>query len=188
MDEIRITKGLGRYITNFSVASYPFADQINLLTDPDILKVSLLLHFDGKNDSNFFFDASPVENAITPYGNAKLSSAQKKFGNTAGYFDGNGDYLKITGASSLNLYQVPFTIEMWVYLITSKDNFLIGYNNTTLDFWDLYIDSSNKVVFRYNGNSGNLTSTASVSIRFLDASCRFIRWNKEQNIFERCPR
>lgn len=81
------------------------------ILDPDFASVSLLLHMDGANDSTTFTDSSSSARTVTAVGNAKISTAQSKFGGASGLFDGSGDYCTVTtSAFGTN----DFTIEAWI--------------------------------------------------------------------------
>jgi hypothetical protein len=90
IDELRITKGIARYTSSFTVPSNSF---------PAILPS--------------FVDSSVYQRTITPYGNAVLSSSKNKFGDSSVYFDGSGDYLSVANGGELNLGIEDFTIECW---------------------------------------------------------------------------
>jgi hypothetical protein len=79
-----------------------------------IVVPSLLLNFNGDNDSTTFTDSSPSGITVTANGDAKISTAESKFGGASGLFDGNGDYLSLSLAPS---YSDDFTIEFWFYRI-----------------------------------------------------------------------
>jgi hypothetical protein len=70
-----------------------------------------MLHFDGTNAATVFIDE--IGNIVTPYGNAKTSTGQKKFGTASGLFDGTGDYLTVPGSFSMGTGS--FTIDLQVY-------------------------------------------------------------------------
>lgn len=76
---------------------------------------SLLLNFNGANNSTTFTDSSTYNNTVTRYGSAIISTAQSKFGGSSGYFDGVGDYLGITTNSIFALGTGDFTVELWAY-------------------------------------------------------------------------
>ncbi len=81
--------------------------------DPSFPSVLALLHMNGANNSTAFTDVKG--NLWTALGNAKISTAQVKFGGAAGYFDGAGDAVQSpTGASWNFSGATPFTIETWV--------------------------------------------------------------------------
>ena len=79
--------------------------------DVDFADVSLLLHMDGSNGSTTFTDSSSNSVSVTAYGNAQLSTTEKKFGTASGYFDGTGDELRYTSPALSG----DFTVEAFVY-------------------------------------------------------------------------
>lgn len=83
--------------------------------DPSFSSVSLLLHMDGSNNSTTFTDNSSNAFTVSRFGDAKISTAQSKFGGASGLFDGTGDYLTCPSASgAFNFGSGNFTIEVWV--------------------------------------------------------------------------
>ena len=75
--------------------------------------VSLLLHGDGTNGSTVITDSSGSPKTVTAVGNAQISTAESKFGGSSIAFDGNGDYLSVSGAKT-NI-SGDFTAEGWIY-------------------------------------------------------------------------
>lgn len=73
--------------------------------------VALLLHMDGADGGSDFIDSSSQGHSVFANGGVAMSSAAKRFGATAGAFDGVSDYLEIPGQSDW-LSQV-FTVEAW---------------------------------------------------------------------------
>lgn len=59
---------------------------------------------------------------VTAAGNAKISTAQSKFGGASGLFDGTGDRLDITSASDLAFGTGAFTIEFWARFTSRTGN------------------------------------------------------------------
>ena len=53
-----------------------------------------------------------AHSTFTAFGDAQLSTAQKKFGTSSLLLDGTGDYVK---SSSNNLQDANFTVEFWIY-------------------------------------------------------------------------
>jgi Concanavalin A-like lectin/glucanases superfamily len=128
--------------------------------------VSLLMHFDGADNSTTFTDVKG--HTINRFGNTVISTAQFKFGGSAGYFDGSGDYLSIMLDDSLTFGAGDFTWECWAYLLSSGSNMAIIGNaaggssgNAGLFLTTL----SNRFVFRHwiNGNT-NATSSQTISL------------------------
>ena len=129
--------------------------------DPYWNKTVLAMHFDGANGSTTFTD----EKGHTPtvFGDAKISTAQSKIGGSSLYLDGTGDYLTFAASPDFNLYQQDFTIECWLYLAGTGDRHILGYNNTTQDYWDLRVNSTGNLIFRPAGGGASLTSTGTVT-------------------------
>ena len=86
-----------------------------LASIPRTYPASLLLNFDGANNSTTFTDSSIYNNTVTSYGSAIISTTQSKFGGSSGYFDGTGDYLSVPTNSVFAMGQEDFTVECWVY-------------------------------------------------------------------------
>ena len=82
--------------------------------DPFFANVSLLLHGDGTNGSTTIVDSSPSPKTVTAVGDAKISTAQSKFGGASIGFDGSGDSLAAP-ASISHFGTGDFTIELWIY-------------------------------------------------------------------------
>lgn len=82
--------------------------------DANFASVALLLHCDGANNSTSFVDSSILANTMTVFGNAKISTAQSKFGGASAIFDGSGDYLKASTPGNFDLMGGDFTIEGWI--------------------------------------------------------------------------
>ena len=89
-----------------------FADQ----TDPYFDNVGLLLKMD-----NDFSDSSVNNHTVTVAGDASIDTTTKKYGDGAGYLDGSGDVLYVTGDSSLAIGTGDFTIETWAYFPILRD-------------------------------------------------------------------
>jgi hypothetical protein len=90
--------------------------------DPDFANVSLLLHMDGSNGSTTFTDSSSNAFAITPFGNAQVSTNDPKFGTGDLTLDGTGDYLQTPTNAAFQLGTGDFTIECWVFVNSGNSN------------------------------------------------------------------
>jgi hypothetical protein len=115
--------------------------------DPHYNSVSLHLPMTGANNSTTFTDVSPSPKTITRNGDTKISTAQSRWGQGSGYFDGTGDYLSITGES---LSTNDFTVEAWIYVAIPSSAFII-FDSRNADQSDIgfafYTNSSGKLVF-----------------------------------------
>jgi len=76
--------------------------------------VVLHLPMTGANNSTTFTDVSPSPKTITRYGDTKISTAQSRWGQGSGLFDGTGDYLATSSSSELDISSGNFTIEAYV--------------------------------------------------------------------------
>ncbi len=71
LQDFRITKGVARYSTNFTLPAGPLPSGVN---DPHFSSVSLLLRMVGPNNSTVFTDSSTNNLTVTPVGNAKITN------------------------------------------------------------------------------------------------------------------
>jgi hypothetical protein len=85
--------------------------------------VSTLLHFDGANNATTFTDTSSTPKAFTAYGNAKISTAQAKFGASSLYLDGSNSYISCASSSDFGMGTGDFTFEGWFYPTANIDTF-----------------------------------------------------------------
>lgn len=91
--------------------------------DPYWNQVVLALHMDGTNGSTTFTDVTGK--TVTPSGDAKISTAQSKFGGASAYFDGAGDYLSTSASSDFSHGTRDFTIEFWCRPTTATNAVLL---------------------------------------------------------------
>jgi hypothetical protein len=75
--------------------------------------IVLLLHMDGTDGSQTFVDSSVQTHRVTANGNARISTAQSKFGGASGRFGGAGDYLSLADSADWAFGTGDFTIDLW---------------------------------------------------------------------------
>ena len=80
--------------------------------DPYWDDVALLLKGDGPDGSTNIIDSSVNNHSVTVHGNAKISTAQSKFGGSSFVFDGSGGYLAVSDPE-MNFGTGNYTIELF---------------------------------------------------------------------------
>ena len=134
--------------------------------DPYWNNVVLAMHMDGANASTTFPDLKG--HTITAAGNAKISTAQSKFGGASALFDGAGDYLNIAASTDLVLGTGDFTIECWINIIAyggsgaQNDSTLFGLQGTSGGFF-MYSRWSDGALCWFDGATG-LSSTSGIQM------------------------
>lgn len=162
MDEVRITKGLVRWKSNFNPAdeAYPAKEPAT----------KLLLHMNKVDGNTYFKDSSGSDHFVFPVGNAALSTAQKKFGARSAYLDGSGDYLRTRQYSSDFAFgSDEFTIDFWVYRSTTGQETLVRISDPGgADASDtpvqIEFNSSNTLVAYIGYTTGYFTVSSGVAI------------------------
>ena len=152
-----VTDGLVLNLDPANVKSYA-AKQ-----DPFVNNVSLMLSMDGANNSTTFIDSSQNALAVTAVADAKISTAQNKFGGSAAYFDGTGDYLTVAN-NAVNAFGLgDFTIECWVNfsalpgsnLVMSIANTMTSTGSATFTHWWLGLYNNAGTNRLHLGRHGN---------------------------------
>jgi YD repeat-containing protein len=113
-------------------ASGSFSD-VDASMDPYFASVSVLLHGDGANNSTVMADSAATAKTVAVTGDAKISTAQGRFGGSSMVFDGNDDYLSVPAGPGNNFSfgTGDFTIEGWFYLSSAGS----GYRNLVVIPW-----------------------------------------------------
>ena len=105
----RIVKGTAVYTgSTYTVPTTPLTAVTN---------TQLLLNY-----TNGGITDAAAKNVLETVGGASISTAQSKWGGSAMYLDGNGDYLTIPNNVLFALGTGDFTIECWVYSIAGSNN------------------------------------------------------------------
>lgn len=148
---------------SFLINSYRFG-----VSDPSFTNVSLLLHGDGTNGSTTIVDSSPSPKAITALGNAKISTAQSKFGGSSILFDGNGDKLTIPQSSDFEFGTGDLTIEFWALKssngVNGYDPVFINQRTATLPGFIVELSSNRGMFIYFNSGGSTLACTASTTV------------------------
>ncbi|OKH14863.1 hypothetical protein NIES592_08275 [Fischerella major NIES-592] len=146
LDDIRLTKGVVRYTSNFTPPTQEFSKPIDPYQNNNVL----LFDFRPVNGNNFFYDY--CGNSCTGFGNAQLSSTQSKFDGTSLYLDGNGDYVQIPHNNNFHL-PGDFTIEAWIYKQSeNRPRTIISKTSVSAIEFALVLENTEKISF-FNQNS-----------------------------------
>ena len=143
IDDLRVTKGVARYPSNFTVPSLPLTA---------IANTQLLLSGTNPGIAN----AAASSDLITA-GSASTSSVQKKFGSKSLYFNGTTDYLT-SPSSTANAFSGNFTMEAWIYPTASGTSRIVSFANA-----DEFLLLPANTVSYYDGTT-NFTTTATVTL------------------------
>lgn len=81
--------------------------------DADFSQVTLLMHFEGANDSTLFVDSSAQNRAVSVLSSPTVSTLQSKFGSSSGRFLGSGA-VYMPDVPELRMGSDDFTLECWV--------------------------------------------------------------------------
>ena len=107
MDEIRVSKGVARFTTSFTVPTTEYSSDAQTV---------LLLHCNGTSGSTTFTDSGNTGHTITANGNAQLleyGSLTPKFGDKFLRLDKFGDYVSAPASSDWDFGTGDFTIDFW---------------------------------------------------------------------------
>lgn len=108
-------------------------------------KMAILIQSDNAEGDTNFADTSGNKHDIIGYGNAHHSTAEKKFGLSSIYFDGDGDFLSIPDSYDWNFGGGDFTIDFWVRPSNASGYYsLLSHHNSgsanQSDWW-LYMNN-----------------------------------------------
>jgi hypothetical protein len=144
--------------------SWTITPQTKVPVDPFRSQVSLLLHGNGTNGSTTITDNSPSPKTVTVFGDAKISTAQSKFGGSSIAFDGTGDYLQIANNSAFNFETNSFTVEAWVYFnnVSGQQCLFTNYQNST-NGWALQLAGSAAINANLSGDGFDILGSTAIS-------------------------
>lgn len=165
IDDLRITKGVARYISNFTPAEIPATP--TKVGDTQWSNVSFLVNANGTSGSKNFFDLSSWAKPMAIVGDTKITTAQSKFGGASAVFDGNGDYLSLSSTPALGFGAQDFTIEMFVNptvspaldqsIVLLDSRYSMGWSPFTLSLYG----NTTGITFGFFGGSVNGSVTTS---------------------------
>lgn len=121
----------------------------------------LLMQSDNTDGNTSFVDSSVggESHTITVHGDVHHSTDLATFGSTSYYFDGDGDYLRISDSDDWHFADEDFTIDFWMYNKNPNDYLIImsqwkesGGSDRS---WVIY--TKNEVLTTYYKDSNNTT-------------------------------
>jgi hypothetical protein len=119
--------------------------------------VSILLHCDGSNDSTVFADSSSNAITLTAAGNAKISTAQSRYGGASASFSGtNGDRVTASTASGgFNFESGNFTIQASARFssVSTNQSIINVWSADSTGAWRLLI-TGGALYFEWKDSSG----------------------------------
>lgn len=123
-----------------------------------------LLHFDGGNASTDIVDV--MRNAWTANGNAKLTTADSKFGGSCLALDGAGDFVSMAGSLAFSLDANDFTIEAWVKPTNAgREMVMVDYYLSGQAAWQVLVTSAGLLSFYgWNGSTTNYIVSGTSSL------------------------
>jgi len=167
MDEFRVTKGIARWTADFipPVRAYPNAKKPQVVRDD----TKLLLHMTGENNATATDDYSIDDRTVTFNANAKISTTQSKFGGSAAYFDGTGDYISLADSADWDFGSGLWTVELSLYTASTAEDGIIQWGDSvgaSSEGWKSRINSvANKFSFHVRDTGEALhTVTSATSI------------------------
>jgi len=154
IDDLRITKGVARYTSNFN-------DTPMFTGDSYWSNTTLLLHGDD------FTDSGPLGTTLTNTGSVTINNGIKQFGTGSLRFN-RSNYLTTTPSSTNYAFgSGDFTIEFWINLITYGSQDLFFYNrpfNTSFgtDSFVCGNNGTNKITVGIN-NTGSIFGASTLT-------------------------
>lgn len=115
IDELRVTKGVARYVNTFYPHGSAFANgggTYTIANDPFINNVTLQMHM---NDANFTDVKGHTVTVSSAGGTVTNNTATKKFGAGSMQLDGNTSLVTVTSSPDFTFGMDDFTEEAWIY-------------------------------------------------------------------------
>ena len=169
VSDIRITKGISPYSTNFTPPTTP----LTAIAGTSLLTLQYNGSFNSKNTA--IFDEGSFNAELTRFGNVALGTFTPNTPNTLGnyyianvnggsaYFDGAGDYLQdISNNRSNSAYIFPgdFTLETWIYPKTLSRGTIFSIGSKNINRYLVQINSSSFIEAAKWGNAAVLLTNS----------------------------
>lgn len=156
LDEFRLTLGVARYTSNFTVPTSAYPDYVSA---PLVPRTALLLHAETTDDSS-----SAYQKDLTLTGTGVLSAAAYRFGTKSLFVENlnatpttNGGYVRYH--ADFDFSANDFTFDCWAYRSANTRKGYLFYNT---NLFSLSVETTGFVTLVYNGSGGTQTVTTSV--------------------------
>lgn len=137
----------------------------NLRQDTYYNQSSLILPFVGEHYSSTLIDYSSSPKTLTSYGDVLLKNNQSKFYDTAAYFNGADNYLRVSSDPEFAFGTGDWTVEGWFRLDTAATNQnLIDMRTTSGSNNSLAIYLGFSILYFYHSGSNYISSAAIVNV------------------------
>jgi hypothetical protein len=115
-----------------------------------VANTQLLLNF-----TNAGITDATAKNVLETKGDAKISTAQSKFGGSSIVFDGTGDSLLVSNTSLTAFGTGDFTVEAWVYVVSGTSFGVVVGGSPGTPTWYLEYSSNRGLYFYDNASALN---------------------------------
>lgn len=166
MDEIRISKGIARWTSNFTSPTSAYT------TDS---YTKLLLHAEGLDSQTSTLDSSECGHPIVFINHAQIDTAQYKFGSSSLLLDGTDDYLQLSGNGTD--WQIwanatsNYTIDFWIkFNSLTGSQFLFSQYTDASNRWYLYHNDSNGFYFYCKSGGTDYSDTTASGGKISDTN------------------
>lgn len=144
----------------------------------------LLMHFDGANNATVMTDSSGKTRNGTVVGNAKLTTASKRYGPSCLILDGAGDYVNFAD----NAAWTPagdFTIDCWALFddFTRQHTICSHSSNADANMYRLYVTAAGALCFDIISGGGALLNLASAAAEVAAGSFEHISVERFGNVW-----
>lgn len=165
IDEMRISKGISRWISNFVSPTGPYGSswdnrkKISVSTDVEYpgfydYATKLMLHMDG--------DKSSSQHTVTVHGDPDIYVSGAKFDGSV-YFDGSGDYLSLATSDDWDFGTDDFTIDWWFNADTvAGDDGMFSLRQSTSTLLNVRTGGGYDLTIRVNGGTYHTSIEAGI--------------------------
>jgi len=152
LDDIRITRGVARYSSNFTAPYKAYQNQRSVAFDPFWDSTVLLLNMDTNVDK---------KQHVMGFAKEYISTTQSKFGGKSLYLNGAGQYITTPSSTDFAFGTANFTIEMFIRLDSLGVERALVDNRANVSDTGLYISISSTNYLTVYGNNGTIVTALS---------------------------